>query len=297
MVYEELPTALPFYKSISMQNRYKMNIPSEDVFQLLVENDRLIPFQFRTVMGNSISKIEVFTEDNILFTTLRVADVISEQVAGYQYFTWYGDEPFKLLNSLSLNLPCNNFYIRVTLATGGQLFSEVFSTMIDSIEYFKLEWTNDKWDIDPVYYGSGFVNRIYSDTFITKGIPTIEVDSEKDGYGNTAVISKKMVENFDFSLMVCPNYMVRAINFMSIHNSIYIYTKDRDRSGRIENVDVEQEQVNALALWEIIIKYTQDQFFFNGSCPTPITPFEIQEIIINTGNAFNEYELVYNANI
>lgn len=298
MVFEEFPLPLTFYDDKSKQNRFKENISSSDIFNLWALNDKLIPFQFRNELGAAISLLEIYDDEDNLIVTLKKEMIESIPVAGYQYFIWHSAESFKLITDVLLDLDCGKYYLKVSFSTGQiPLYSEVFSSIDDITNYFTLEWRNDIGDIDPVYYGSGYRNRIYSDTFITKGVPTVELETEKDGFGNTVVISRRMINNYDFSLMVTPNYIIDALNFMALHDDISLNTKGGVRAGTIENVEVEQDQIELFAYWGVTVKFNQPMFYFSGSCPTPITPAPgPEEIIIFTGLPSNTFDLVYDAN-
>lgn len=299
MVFDEFPLMLPFYDDKSKQNRFKENIPNDQVYDLWALNDRAIPFQFRTELGATLSSIQIFSEDDVLLFTVKKEMISSEAVSGYQYFTWFAAEPFKLTNDALLDIPCIKFYFKVNFSGVliVPLYSEVMSVIEDESRYFVMEWSNNVGDIDPVYYGNGFINRMYSDTFVTKGIPTVELDTEKDGFGNTVVLSRRMINNYDFSLLVAPNFIIDAINFMSLHDDITISTKQGVRSGKIENVTIDQDQIDLYAYWGLTVKFNQPTFYFAGSCPTPITPPAIpDEIIIDRGRPDQLFDLIYDAN-
>lgn len=295
MIFDEFPLPLTFYDDKSKQNQYKENIPNVALFKLLAINDRILPFQFRTDLGLNITTLQIFDNDDNLIVTLNKNTILSEAVQGYQYFTWLSDEPFKDLSGNDLNLNCDfDYYIKVVLSSGDIIYSEVFNVIINDLNYVLLEWTHTAGDIDPVYFGSGLRLRLLCDTFITKGLPVVTLETEKDGYNNIVVITRKMVTGYDMSLNIVPNFIVEAINFMAINDVIYLSTKNRSRTGLIVNVDIDQTQVNTLAAFEVIVKFNQPRYYFSGSCPTVIRPPQLPDfIIIDRGKPVDLYDLIY----
>lgn len=296
MIFDEFPIPLTFYDDKSKQNKFKENAGNADVFNLWAVNNSILPFQFRNILGTVLISLQVFSDNDVLTASLKPAMLLSDTVSGFQYFTWLGDEPFAMLNGDLLNLACGKYYLKATFSDLNPFYSEEFTVMKNPDEFFIIEWTSSVGDIDPVYYGSGYKNRLYSDTFITKGVPTVEVDTEKDGFGNTVVLSRRMINNYDFSLLLAPEAIVQAVNFMALHDTVLINTKQSVRSGLIENITIDQDQIGNLALWEVTVKFNQPQFYFSGSCPTPISPPKDEEIIINTGSPAQSFDLIYDAN-
>lgn len=297
MVYDELPLALPFYDKKEKQDRYKENIFGNQVFELYALNDRLLPFQFRHLFLNGVLSVQIFTADDIHIGDFDLTKLTISTVSGYGYYAWLGEETVTLTTGALLNLPCSGqYYIKVNFYETDSYWSEVFTIIQNDDDYLKLEWSNLSGDIDPIYYGSGFVNRIYIDTFITKGIPTITIESEKDGYGNVIPVSKTMVNTYDFSLLIVPCFILDAMNFMELHDTIKIYTKNSVRTGLIQNVSVAQDQVNNSSYFEVIVSFNQDKFYFNSSCGNPIASPIDDSVVIDRGTPIQEFDTIYDAN-
>lgn len=262
MIYDELPLPLVFYDDILKQDRFKENNKS-DIFKLLALNDRLIPFQFRDADTQSLTSIGVYREDGTLLTNLQLNLFSSISISGFKYFIWNANQALKNTSGANISLPCDRYYLRANL-TSKVYFSEIFTVIDNPLDYLMLEWTNINGDVDPVYYQSGYKSRLYIDTFITKGIPSIEINQDKDGFGNPVILSKKMVENYEISLELVPNYLLDAINFMSLHDKIFVRTKGNNRSGDMENTTIDFEQVERYSLFEVTVKFNQPNFFLTA---------------------------------
>lgn len=297
MIYNEFPIPLPFYDSIELQDRYKENAGNTG-FGLIAQSDKALPFQFRTDEDVNLISLQLFDSENNLVYVIDKNDLVIDLLSGWKYFTWLGSQPLKILsNGENLNLPCNQYYFKSNLSDGSSLVSELFRTINNINDYLVLEWSDNTGAIDPVYYGNGYRNRLICDTFLTKGIPSIEIETKDNGFNNQIPITRKMINNYDFSLGIVPNFIIDAINFMAIHDNIDVKTKENKRKGKIINVTVEQDQIETSAIWELTVKFNIEVFFWANACKNEIEPKPIpDEIIIFTGSPAQSFELIYDAN-
>lgn len=291
LLYDELPQPLPFYDDIQKQARFQ---PAYDkhLFRLLVQNDRLIPFQVHFDIDETIVSAQVLRLDGTEEIELAVNqfDLVPLEDKGYNYYLWTADSPLRS-GGTDIFLPCGpQYYLKIT--TGfGEYFSEVFSPISEVDKFLCLEWTEEH-NIDPVYYGNdfGFKFWIFVDTFITKGLPVVVIDSEEDGHGEIVDISRKVNITYDIDLGVVPNYIYEAIAFMAIHREVRIYTPKNLREGNIKNIALEEAQLEGIAFWHLIVNFQQGRYYYNTACGNDIKPIEIEEVLIDQGATGDAYD-------
>lgn len=263
LLFDEIPQPLIFYDNLEKQDRFKEN-HEKYIFSLLVEYDRLLPFQFEFVQTETLTGLAVYNLDGQEVVKLSIAQMEHVYEDTFNYYTWKANSVMKTSSNQNLSLACGKYYLQAT-TTQKTYFSETF-TAIDNVDDFLiLEWANNT-NLGPFYYGNGYRNRLITDTFITKGTPEVIIESEEDGFGNLIDTFKKYDVTYDIDFSIVPNFLYEVISFMSIHNDITVKTAEDIRHGYIKNVIVEADQLpEEIPYWDVKINFKQDQFFFNTS--------------------------------
>lgn len=248
-------SVLPFYRSIDEQNARKWWIYNR-IYPLYCPAGFILPFQImRDPSTNEVIQLfEVYKADGTLYGTYT-ADFSAEasfkrfSALGYDVLVYGGQLP------LFTSMPNGQYYIRITLVSGGTWYSEIFTIVNDIEPYLKLEW----WDIDDfvmdagriVYtYGNGtqFKNVLYLPSDIAKPEYIFEEEGEtRDGYFfPTKQISEKRYR-FNF---LAPEYLLDVMRFVRMadfaqityHGKVYsidtfLITPEWENNGDVAKVE------------------------------------------------------------
>lgn len=292
LLFDEIPQPLMFYDELEKQQRFHRGY-ERHLHHLLVQHDRLLPFQIRFGLDESVSAIAVMRMDGS-----KVYDLDPEMLRNvaledqdFNYYLWTADSPLQDLGGIDISLECGGqYYLRISTEFG-EYFSEVFAPVVDIEKYLLLEWSDDH-DVDPAHYNNdfGFRFRLFVDTFITKGLPIVVVESEEDGHGEIVDISRKVNITYDIDFGVVPNYLYEAIAFMAIHRDVTITTPKYLREGNIKSIALEDAQIEGLPYWHLTMNFQQGRYFYNTACGNDIKPVEIEEYLIDQGATAERYD-------
>lgn len=274
MLFKEFPIPLVHYDDLNQQDRFREN--AEGAFKLLAPHDRLLPFQFRSeTSSENVSAWTIRSLDGSATRAIAPSVFTKQVIETFSYFIWGGNSPLTLAGGGSLDLPCGYYYNEITLTSGAKVYSEVFFVPFERYSanpvlfpYLLIEYGN-AGDIDPVYYASGYVNRLYLDTFITKGTPTLDRESELDGHGNPVTVSQKINISHELVIDIVPDYMVKAVAFMTISGSVLIRTKKGIRLGNIFRSTFDIEEIAGGGVSLVTLKFDQGEYYINTSGVTP----------------------------
>lgn len=275
MLFKEFPIPLVHYDDINKQDRFREN--AEGAFKLLAPHDRLIPFQFRSeTSSENVTAWSVKNYDGTTIATISPSVFTKQVIETFAYFIWGGNSPLTLSGGGSLDLPCGYYYNELTLTSGAKIYSEVFFVPFERYSsnpalfpYLLIEYGN-AGDIDPVYYSSGYVNRLYLDTFITKGTPTLDRETELDGHGQPVTVSQKINITHELVIDIVPDYMVKAIGFLSISGSVLIRTKKGVRLGNIYRSTFDIDDIAGGGSALVTLKFDQGEYYINTSAVAPL---------------------------
>jgi hypothetical protein len=73
----------------------------------------------------------------------------------------------------------------------------------------KIEWANSS-SLERVYYGAGYSNCLYLDSFLAHSEPQYTEEVEKDGIDTEIVVFSKITNRFVFSEVV-PDFLLSAM--------------------------------------------------------------------------------------
>lgn len=266
MLYNELPTAFPWYDKLEKQNRYNEHTDGVCDYKLISPADALLPFEFyRQPSGgvlpttwqvfeinSGVQVADISANINLLYRTVK---------EGREYFCYHGEQ------LTGLAMPAGYFYSKLTFPGGTAFYSEMFHVPENfffiandaNIEFLKLTWYNNS-DIRPIFYnnkdGQGipkFKNVLYLDTFVHASEPEITEDNERDGYEQPITTFQKVVLPCRITVLV-PDYIKKALFVAPMHDSIKVVTKKGVRSGFIEQVKISAalEASGALSVVDIL---------------------------------------------
>lgn len=278
MLFNELPTAFPWFDRIEKQTRYKQHADVCD-FRLITPRNTMLPFEFRraTIKKKPLTwKIyEVNTNTMVVDLATQITKVHYRTIGAYDYFTFNGE-------TLGLNLPYGFYYSKITFGTGiDSYYSEVFCIPEDdfldtavNIKYLKLTWWNSK-DMDPFFYSdivSGapfFKNVIYLNSFIHASEPEIVEEGTRDGNDEVIPTFQKMSVSYKVSDVV-PDFLKNALVAIQLHDNIFLTDSGGFRSGQIKNV-TSSTSLEANGIFSTVeISFRQDLVIINKNCNEPI---------------------------
>ncbi|WP_313515657.1 hypothetical protein [Sphingobacterium sp.] len=292
LLFDEIPQPITWYDEFENQSRFLMGYENH-MFNLMVQNDRLLPFQIRFPSDEFVTKFEIYDSFDVLISSLEIAQLkhVNLVEQDFNYYLWLSDYAIKTISGQDLNLHCGKSYYLKLVTNYSQYYSEVF-TPIDNVEkYLMIEWSEEH-NVDPAYYLGefGFRFRFFVDTFITKGIPSIIVESDEDGHGEIIDISRKVNITYDIDFGIVPNFIYESIAFMAIHRDITITTPKNLREGSVINVSLEETQIDNLAYWHLVMNFQQGRYYYNTACGHDIQPQKTEEYLIDQGATQDSYD-------
>jgi hypothetical protein len=276
LIFEEMPGAFPWYDKIEKQARYKQNCNGICTYKLITPKNALLPFQFR-YLKRSLPPVSwnIFgvESNNNYDVTASLQSLNGKTLAGYDYIYYNGEA----LAGLAME---QGFYYSVISFGGFTYYSEVFFIPENSFnadtqnDYLKIVWHNDT-DLPPFYYRDGttaallYENVVYLDTFITGPEPAVEEENSKDGNETEIPIFQKVTTRYRITDYL-PDYLVKAIVTMQIHDNIILTTPQNIYSGEIVGVSV-NVQVDAPGCYSTVdILFEQPLAVINRTCPNPL---------------------------
>lgn len=240
LIYNEIPTAFPWYDKLQKQRRFTENAANNCDYKLISPDSGLLPFQFVVPAGFAQPiKWEIMTECNELAIDISTnIPALSARETQTGIYVYYRGEDLKF-NAVSgikmLVIPEGTYYSKITFANGTEMFSELFTSTHDLSQFVKLEFWNG-CDLQPIMYNAiNWKQLIYLDTFIHTGEPEIEEDGERDGDDTLIPTFQKMTIKYKFTSLV-PDFLKIAITSMQIHEEVYLTTGNGVRTGKIERM-------------------------------------------------------------
>lgn len=260
MLFNELPTAFPWYQKKEYQNRFRQNVSGRydllggyKPIDLLCPYDAILPFEFYLPEPIN-SNIAPFTwgiyrsEDDSFVQTLNVNQIDRTYLPGVNRKYFYHDG-----RQQNIHLGIGSYYSVLEFPNGFKQFSEVFQVCDFSVNqldcpFLKLEWYNDS-DLDPIFYNDKvngkprFRNILYLDTFIHEYRPTIEVETTPGGPG--VAIPIETIARLPYAIAVCvPAYLNKALVHAQMNDHIFITTAGIEhRTGELQKYNTETEQL------------------------------------------------------
>lgn len=251
-LFNELPTAFPWYEKIEQQYRYLEHTEIDCDYKLITPRNALLPFQFYKAPGANPTTWEIFeVNTNALIVNLSIIGKIRRATRGGKDYIYYDGSALVSLTNVPLVMPFGFYYSRLSFPDGSTFFSEMFyipepaiafNVGAISIPFLKLEWWNNS-DIAPIFYNdlvSGkpyFRNVVYLDTFINSSEVEIIEDGEQDGNDELIPTSQKAIIRHRISDFM-PDYLKKAVIISQIHDHILVTTKRNVRSGELEKIEV-----------------------------------------------------------
>lgn len=318
MLFDNFPLPLPWYKSVTHQDRFRQNVAVDTVITQLAPYDGLLPFQFRkpaealypttwkikcAANGKLADYMGGFSDPVILdITSFRFSalEVITrtDPVTGddMDYFIFKNEKnSLNILAGLADGLQPGVYYMEMDFSgefveEGKTWCSETFRVPDDRFtwdipdegcNYPCFKWSHDS-DIIPMHYDSGdinlFYNLLYLDTFITASEPVYIQKGENDGYDEFHANFHKLIIKYRLSCPV-PDYIKVALYAMYLHENKYLFTENNLREGVIKNLEVAGTLSSDGALTFMELLFEQMSLQVKTSCEVNMLPPEGFEII------------------
>lgn len=270
MIIEELPLALAFYGSISRQNRYRENCESSDQPKLIVGHDRVIPFQVRVATPGTAGSWAIKDLQGVTITTLAPAQFERVTDDGYDYYIWTATDSLRNVGDAPIDLPCGFYYIEADLGTSTQ-YGEVFYVPAERynagatppLPYLMLEWSNGA-SFGGVIYDGTYQNRMFMDTFITRGTPRVERDTEKDGYDNPVIVFQKQITQYELATGEIPNYLSIALSYLTMNSHVRVVPVNGGVIENLRNMTLSIESEAETCLDFLDLKFESTVIIYNG---------------------------------
>ena len=281
-IFNELPTAFPFYDDLNQINGKRENVENLCAFKLVSPKNALLPFQIRmnTAKPNPI-KWEIYSEcDNGFTSPINISENLSK-VKIYVFdnvkqAVYFGDA--LTVSGNPLNLVCGAYVSKFTFSDGTYFISEVFYVpenkfnVGESNEFMMVEFWNDA-DMEPILYRDNFRQRIYLDTFVHSAVPEMEEESAKDGVNNAVPIWQKLTLKYKFTDVV-PDFVKIVLVTLQMKDNIYLYLNRERRSGKIDRVLVTATPDDTGSFNAVDVVF-EDDIIVKASCVEENTPSQI----------------------
>lgn len=240
-IYNELPTAFPWYDKKEKQQRFRENAQKLCDYRLISPRTGLLPFEIR--FNQNVTQPlnwELYDlNDNMVLSLAFNIPALKGIQMEEGFYCYYKGEPLifhtGVRPDMPLKLPIGAYYSVLTFEDDVKYYSEVFTVVEDLTKYIKIEFWNEG-DISPLMYkASGWKQVVYIDSFVHVMEPEIEEDGERDGTDQLIPTFQRMTVKYRFSVMV-PDYMKVALTSLQMHDNVYLTTDNGNRSGKIERM-------------------------------------------------------------
>lgn len=299
-LFENLPLPLPWYHSVTLQDRFRQNVAVDPKITQLAPFDGVLPFQIRKPATSEIpttwvircaasNKLDYYVAGGVDPVVVDMSAFIMlaltfETLDGKDVIIFnYDNNSFNLIQSTVVDgLPPGIYYMQMEfLELGfesdalGNWCSETFRVPDDKFSwastygecnYPKLVWSHPS-DIKPVHYGGSteFYNVVFLDTFVTASEPEYITTLEKDGLEENIPVMQKLVVKYRISKIV-PDYLKIALFFMQMHDNVSITLEKQLRSGDIKNPEVSATLLSDGAYSLLELYFEQISLLVKTSC-------------------------------
>ena len=217
-------SVLPFYDSIEQQNHRK-SFAFDNVFQLLMPNRTILPFQIlRASSSSQIASVMLISCD----TGISYNITSTLQSNGLTIIPDANDNMDVIIWNGSYQVPSfvenGTYYIQ--LIAGQVWYSDMFTLTGNAGRYMMVEWWDEKthyFDGGHIFYDGNFRHRLYLDTELGKPeYPFDETGSDRDGYffPEKQISEKRYKFNF-----IAPEYLTDAIRLIRLRDFVHVTNK------------------------------------------------------------------------
>lgn len=240
-IYNELPTAFPWYDKKEKQQRYRENATQLKEYELPCSNHSLLPFQINVpgVVAKP-TKWEIVNLGNgiVQDISLNIPLLRAVTVPGFTYVFYTGVElNFKPSPEVQRypGLHPGMYYCVLTFAGGITFYSEVFKVFKDLSRFLRFDFWNTG-DISPILYKvTGWRQTMYLDTFIHVNEPEVQVEGERDINDEVIPTFQKVTVKSRISVVV-PDFIKIALVSAQIHDNVQITTQKGVRIGNPDRI-------------------------------------------------------------
>lgn len=267
-IFNELPTALPFYESEVNQEIYKESVDENLFYKLYSPKNAFLPFQIQMPVG----KVNPVKWEIISFPSKSAIDISNNlnkiKIYEFQDFkqaVYFGDELRFVYGQRDepLNLPCGYYYTKISFADGSCFVSEIFYVAPTLENFMKVEFWCEK-DLLPVVYRNEWKQVLYLPTFVHNKLPEIEEETSKDGYNSEIPVWQKMVFKYKF-IDIVPDFLKTVLISLQLQDFVYLWINEK-RQGRIDRIFVVATPDDIGIANEVEVTF-EDDVMIKTSCP------------------------------
>lgn len=239
-LFEELPTILPIYTEVRNQNRHKENVKRNCEISLFSPHNAFLPFMIRIPKDSERPtswKIFNLHDEEVIDISNNISLLKGFKFDDFSFAFYNGNKLIFKHETIEQDLNLNGSHYFVIEIDNVKYYSEVFKMCSEisdsefSNRFVKIEYWDNK-DIEPIRYRNEFKQVVYFDTFIHESEPTIEEETETDGFGNKIPTFQKMVIKQKIEVIV-PDFLKIALVSMQMHENVLVYEQNK-RFGKID---------------------------------------------------------------
>ena len=319
MLFENMPLPLPWYPSVTLQDRFRQNVAQDAVIIQLAPSDGLLPFQFRKPSASALPvtwKIKCCSQGVALqeyidgyedSTACNISAFISllekftlvdpiDPVILMDYFMFrneYNATP-TITVTLPDGLPEGVYYMEMDFgsSSGGKWCSETFRVPPDRFSWDVpsedcndpcLKWSHDS-DIAPMHYDPSIIilTPFYNLLYLDTFITASEPVFEVKGEQDGMDEFHSTFEKIIIKYRISciiPDYIKIALYAMLIHENKYLFTEKALREGKIKNLEVSSTLSSDGAHSQVELLFEQISLFVKTGCANDMIGPDLVEMV------------------
>ncbi|MFZ1617803.1 MAG: hypothetical protein WAT41_10680 [Flavobacteriales bacterium] len=281
-----MKTGFRWYRSLDRVNRNLSQCrdqgdSSDCPFALWTPQQQMPPFQILTTSGNTYGfgaptswKVYDMAGSEVLDLAAKLSLLEVQSFASTQYLIYKG-------GSLGVDLPDGYFESRITIEQGAVFYSETMRVMCpdsDPVECFhRLEWS-DCGTVGTVYYGSGYVNRLYfpGEWPVFKPSPKITINDEEDRDGSQVDTFKRKEVTWSLDLNDAqfagvPWWLLDALTEIPLHNDVRLAQAGSISFDALTQVEIDYDWKDDCVA-ECTLKFQVDEALAVAACCETFDP-------------------------
>lgn len=243
---EEALIPLRIYDDVKKQNRYKKQCRGIQVYELITPNNKILPFFIKRIDDHKFpTEINIRDLDgNLVLDALSGLTFEMLTDGTYAYLFYYGT----IITGFS-DLACGFYYLEIVFCETEKYYSEVFTkkpfTTDDELQpYVLLEWKHSK-NITDLVYQTGYVNRLYIDSFLCAPDYALEEEGDENGDKEFIPTFQRGIKKYKIEITPVPEYIADTLFLLNAHDNKkligdnYIITNFQDAVFETKWVDTD----------------------------------------------------------
>ena len=203
-------------------------------------------FQIRreSAVGTAVTAFSLRRTNGTLHTALPTADIDIEPLTGYDYLVYDGITTNKQIAD-------GYYYLEVVTAAKTWQSPRFWATGqggTPAVETTKIQWYNAV-DVGEILYNVQVATIFKNELWINKTIylPVDEFEEEGEYRGDNFIPKKQILRERSQLIFSAPDWIVRAMNYIRLHDNIYITLPNGETSRVYDPVVEVAEEVEGLA--------------------------------------------------